>query len=665
MKTRLFCRLLTLGFACFATQPLHAVEAVDAQSYLSMSLDELLNIRLTSSTLYEESLLSVPASMTVYTREQIRELGVSTVEELMDFVPGYQTARVDDPGFSRTYSSRGRRLGSGGREVLILMDGARLNTDVLGGAAPLNSLISLDNVARVEFIRGPGSSIYGSNAIMGVVNVITRGAREISAEVGNTWRTGSIQLQFGDAQRGLSVFAKQGRDSGQQLAICDADAARCNRTAAIKTLSETRDPYGQQELYLRGQWDEFSGTLRWSERTSSQFYVFSTVDNQSNHFKSSAAFLRLAWERKFNDALNLRAEIFRSQLDVDETTDLMRIPALILMDFGVKERETGAQIVLQRNTAEQRWLLGLEYRRPETYGAMIFPRTPAIPPFPISATAVKSRTIAGYFGQYQTQLQSGTNLTFGLRQDEYSDFGGHLSTRLGLTHAFGEQDTLKYLYSTSFRAPSPIETEIINNPGFSRNPALRPEVATNHELIWLKTLDNGLVSTALYTTDVENAIYEAVAADLSRTWYNGHERVAGLEVEWQQQWGAAWSSRLAVTHMFSRAHAYSSEAENLISGSLVYKTGPWLASLRLNHQGRRTDKTEVDGNALSIESTPIGGHTLVGAHLSYRVNASCELYGQISNLFDKRHVSPAQRFTIATGVAERGRTISAGLRWSF
>ncbi len=117
-----------------------------------MSLQELLEVTITSSTRHEESLSSVPASVTVYTREQLRILGIDRLTQLMNFVPGFQSQRYDNASYSYHFSSRGYSGAGGGREVLILLDGQRLNTDWSGGIYVANGLINLEKIARIEFI---------------------------------------------------------------------------------------------------------------------------------------------------------------------------------------------------------------------------------------------------------------------------------------------------------------------------------------------------------------------------------------------------------------------------------------------------------------------------------------------------------------------------------
>ncbi len=85
----------------------------------------------------------------------------------MNLVPSYQSSRSDNFVLNQAASARGRRLGTAVSEILVLVDGQRLNNDWSGGSSQSDSFINLENVERVEFIRGPGSSIYGSNAVMG------------------------------------------------------------------------------------------------------------------------------------------------------------------------------------------------------------------------------------------------------------------------------------------------------------------------------------------------------------------------------------------------------------------------------------------------------------------------------------------------------------------
>ena len=159
-----------------AVQPCFALASASTSNeyLLNLSIQELMDIKISGSTLTDESILTVPSSVTVFTQADIRQLGVNRLTQLANFVPGFQSYRSDESGVQEMVSNRGRRLGAAGREILVLLDGTRLNNDYNGGAFANIPYITLANVERVEFIRGPGSAIHGANAALAVINIITQ-----------------------------------------------------------------------------------------------------------------------------------------------------------------------------------------------------------------------------------------------------------------------------------------------------------------------------------------------------------------------------------------------------------------------------------------------------------------------------------------------------------
>ncbi len=135
-----------LWWLLFVCPVIMAASDETMEHLFQMSLEELLEVRITSATRHEESLVSVPASVTVYTREQLRVLGINNLTQLMNFVPGFQSQRFDNASESFSFSSRGYAGSGAGREVLILLDGQRLNSDWSGGVFSSHGLIDLDKM---------------------------------------------------------------------------------------------------------------------------------------------------------------------------------------------------------------------------------------------------------------------------------------------------------------------------------------------------------------------------------------------------------------------------------------------------------------------------------------------------------------------------------------
>jgi iron complex outermembrane receptor protein len=630
---------------------------------LALSLESLLHTKITASTLTDESLQTVPSSMTVFTKADIRRLGLQNLTQLVNLVPGYQGYRSDASTLNLSMSARGRRLGNNGSEILILIDGQRLNNDWSGGANQGDSLISIENVERVEFIRGPGSSIYGSNAMMGVINIVTAGRRELVVDAGSYGRRhASLAWNWQGEVGSLAIYAGRVESNGERLQIYEPFP-----NPATPVYVNTRDPFRADDLYLNAKMGEFSLTARIAKRDMEGFYVSGYVDNDVNRYTTASESVNIGWQRELDNQISINGHIFKGHKAFDLRAAASLTPYSII-DGGVHEDELGTQWVVQGGYGRAHWLMGWEWRNPELVDTDAHVELPGNQPSSNMPQAPENgRIINGLFGQYQAPLTNNLALTLGVRRDSYSDFGSHLSPRIGLVQQLSDVDTLKLLYSEAFRAPSRIETSVLNSSGFEQNPNLRPETAQTTELVWMHLLSAGYISSTLFNTDVKDAIVETITPQFKRSWGNSQQSVAGMELEWQSAWGEHWESRLALTHIMNPVGFIHTESNNLFSGSLSYHRNQWTYSLLANYQGAKRDPNEQESpaNIMTTEYTDFGGHAVYSAHLSYLTQSDVELYLHVENLFDKQYLLPANRPSNYVGAPGSGRVISAGLRWVF
>lgn len=642
------------------TCPLTAA-ATPNQNLLDMSIEDLLSITVTSSTLTNENLPSVPASITVYTRADIRRLGLMNLAELVNYVPGFQSYRSDTSSLNHNISARGRSVGNAGAEVLILIDGLRLNSDWHGGAGYVNNLISLENIERVEFIRGPGSAIYGSNAMTGVINITTRSQRELRLAAGSHQQgQSSLQWHGQGADSKLDIYARSEQSDGQDYHLYNPSSA---------SMQSRRAPYSAHDLYVRGELGEFSLAARYSRSDTQEFYAVGFTDANA-YFDTSTHSTNLGWRHDFHDHLSLDGRLFSSYKRYGGRAAVTANGQLVY-EGRMVEREQGTQWILQGDTTTSRWLLGWEWRNPELIDTASHLGTPA-DPYAIAPQILEApengRRINSSFIQLQRELTARLHLTTGLRHDHYSDFGGHFSPRIALVHQ-ADNNSIKLLYSEAFRAPSRLESSVINQVTIVQNPELKPETAKTTELVWIHSFNSGLVSTSLFDTQVKDAIVDSVvsAPTLKRKPINSDLSVAGVEVEWQQQWTSDWRACVAFTHYFDSVGAIHTQSNSLLGGSLSYAKGKWNASLLVNYQGSILDPNEQDrpSDITTTETTHLPGYTLVNLHLSYQFSNDTELYMQGDNLFDKTYFSPAVRPENYLGVPGAGRSWRLGMRWSF
>ncbi|MHC4254140.1 MAG: TonB-dependent receptor plug domain-containing protein, partial [Planctomycetota bacterium] len=146
------------------------------EELFDMSLEELMEIEVgtvTTASKYEQKTTEAPSSVTVITAEEVRMHNYKTLADVLRSVKGFYTS------YDRSYERVGVRgfnlPGDVSSRTLILVDGVRMNENVQNfGAIGEGFILDVDLIKRIEIIRGPGSSLYGSNAIFGVINIITK-----------------------------------------------------------------------------------------------------------------------------------------------------------------------------------------------------------------------------------------------------------------------------------------------------------------------------------------------------------------------------------------------------------------------------------------------------------------------------------------------------------
>jgi iron complex outermembrane receptor protein len=140
-----------------------------------LSLAELGNIEVTTASKKPEQVWRTPAAIYVLTQDDIRRSGATSIPEVLRLVPGVEVARVNSSGWAVGV----RGFGSGfSKSVLVLIDGRSVYTPLFAGVEWNVQNVLLEDVERIEVIRGPGGTIWGSNAVNGVINIITKNAKD-------------------------------------------------------------------------------------------------------------------------------------------------------------------------------------------------------------------------------------------------------------------------------------------------------------------------------------------------------------------------------------------------------------------------------------------------------------------------------------------------------
>lgn len=630
-------------------------DSVSSLDYANMSFDELLQVKVTSATLTDESLKTVPASVTVFTRAQIRQLGVRTLEELMNYVPGYQSYR-NDTG-NNSYASRSRRSASNNREVLQLLDGQRLNEDLLG--SDLVAHVSLENIERVEFIRGPGSAIYGANAFLGVINIVTASdLNEVSLSGGSHQEQANINLS-GQLENGLknSLFAQVNRSNGEQQTLYDP---------ITESFKDSRQGEITNSIYWRANWGDWSAQARHSEYHSNDGYAVGTVDDDYNRNELDANFLALTYQHEFNVHWKFDTRLFRSSYLLNNNFRSVNVP-VVISGFNQHGTSSGIESHLQWHDGSADALLGVSYTQNDiNYADFNVWLPPATPAEPMDSLETSTRSFTGVFAQWKDAFphrEWGNKLSYilGVRYDAYSDVNGYTSPRLGLIWQMDTNNTLKLLYGEAFRAPTRSDVGIKNNTFILGNPNLKPEISKTTELVWMHSSNQHYLSSSLFVTTIEDAI-EITNTVPPRTFINGAtQSMSGFEMEWHWQFSEGWQLRSNVSHLFKSPLTPNDDATDLASSSVVYATGKFTTNLSARYHGERRD---ADTSLAGYHE--LNSYTLLDAHIDYRFATAWTAYGNVRNLMNKAYTQPAsQNANNLYGVPGLGRELELGIRWNF
>src|ERR1700733_12625109 len=192
------------------------------------SIEDLMNIKVTSVSKTEQTLSRAASAVFVITPDAIRRSGATNIPDLLRMVPGLDVARINANTWA--VSARGFNVHFS-NELLVLLDGRSVYTPTFGGVFWDVLDLPLNNVERIEVIRGPGGTVWGANAVNGVINIISRKASETQGTL-LVAGDGNLEQGFGTAQFGgragkstdYRVYAKY-LNQGQFPSLSGADGA--------------------------------------------------------------------------------------------------------------------------------------------------------------------------------------------------------------------------------------------------------------------------------------------------------------------------------------------------------------------------------------------------------------------------------------------------------
>jgi outer membrane receptor for ferrienterochelin and colicins len=489
------CRFSLVLYLCLITS--HG-QANDRYDIFDMSLAELATIEIASK--HKQTVYSSPSTVSIISRTQLSNMGVFDLQTLLNYVPGFQSTRDIEQGTSNRITSRGRSTALS-ESVLVQIDGNKINDLYTGGISIINRMLSLGNVDRVEIIRGPGSALYGGNAFLGVVNIVT--ASNLSQVNFSTDDKGSMlsNLLYHNESNSIDIFVSTFNSKGDTYRFVDL--------YGINT--PTKDPMTGHDFYLKYQVDHWQFIGRHMQRELNDFLPLGSLGNNINEENTEQWSLTSQYEYEVTPSslLKLKAHYSKDKW----RTNVLLIPkeVEIAPDFSLSHDFIGGPYLTSHSlkidgeltyhfSEKQLITIGSAFEQVEIDN--VYTNTThnltTLEPYPSaikltgenSFNVLKKRNIASLFIQDQIKLSTQWELTAGLRFDDYDDFGQTLNPRFSFIWKPNKTSSLKLLYGSAFRAPNFLELYDKNNYVDFGNVNLSPEEVKTFELGWINTTDN-------------------------------------------------------------------------------------------------------------------------------------------------------------------------------
>ena len=576
------------------------------------------------------------AANTVFTRADIDRLQPASVTDLLSRVPGVQVAPTGGRGSLPGIFIRGTKSA----QSLVLVDGQRIANTTSGDSGL--QYLNVDQIERVEVLRGSRSVIYGSDAIGGVIQVFTRR----NAEQGLQPR---LKLGFGSNQTWERSLGLSGGDEHTRFNLGASldETAGINASHASFPSDGDHDDYRNQSISLnlshsfsdeleagfnlldnRGKSEYDNSYGRYDGATGQSFgqkpYTDYTVSSASGYV-----------DAKLNDTWQSRLELGHSE-NRDTKHDTLSNDYSAFNTYRDSVNWQNDLTLDEQNSL----IVGGDWYEDRFHGSTTFTEN--------------SRWNRAAFVQHRFKSQW-FSTELGVRRDQNQQFGGQNSWSGTLTVPVNPDNDLLLSYSEGFRAPT--FNDLYYPDTQYSNPNLQPETSKSYELQWRSQLtDSARLEASLYRTDLSDAII----LDAGKPQNVASARINGFEAALKQEL-FGWQGNLGLSLIDPRDRD---------SGHTLARRARRTVNLDLD---RQFDQLGLGASWQAISSSyddeanrnRLGGYALLGLRGSWALNREVSLSLKVDNVLDKSYARAKYSYLgEAQNYREEGRVWMFGVTWT-
>ncbi|MFI8558440.1 TonB-dependent receptor plug domain-containing protein [Pseudomonas putida] len=572
-----------------------------------------------------ESRTATSAANTVFTRDDIDRLQPTSVTDLLTRVPGVQVAPTGGRGSLPGIFIRGTKAA----QSLVLVDGVRIANATSGDSGL--QFLDVDQIERVEVLRGSRSALYGSDAIGGVIQIFTRRASgaglhprlRLAAGSNHTW------------QRSLGVSGNDGATRFNLGASLD-ETAGIDATGLSFASDNDHDAYRNQSLNLSlshtfGERFE-AGLNLLDSRGRSEYDEPRGLSPQEPYSDFSVSSVGMYFDAQLTEGWNTRFEMAHSE-NRDDSQDKLGDTSFPFSTYRDQVTWQNTLALDERNSL----ILGGDWYEDRVHASTAFTET--------------SRWNRALFAQHRFQGEY-FSTELGIRHDQNQQYGDTTTWSSTLTVPIDPANDVLFSYSEGFRAPT---FNDLYFPDYN-NPTLKPEHSKSYELQWRTQLsENSRIETSLYRTNLRDAIEY-----IDRPENAGSARINGFEMALSQEWDA-WSSQLGIAFTDPRnrenGHTLSRRARRTLSLDIDRQ----FDRLGIGATWRAISKSFND----EANTDTVSGYGTLALRANWAQSHELEFDLKLDNVLDKRYSRTHYNYQGQNyGYREEGRTALLSLTWT-
>ena len=633
---------------------------------IDLGLERLTEIEIpivSAASKYEQPENQAPATVTVITADEIKKYGYRTLADILASVKGYFV--TDDRNYNHLGIRGFNRLGDFQSRVLLLIDGHRLNENLYGNA-PLGSEfpLDIDLIDHIEILHGPSYSLYGSGAMLGVINIITRHGGDVKG--------GEIAGAHGAFNRSTGRFTLGNRcsngvdyllsgtlyrnDGDPHLYFPEYDAPENNHGMA-----DHRDGDKSGNLFLSLSYGDFTLQAATSSREKHiPTAAYGTIFNDPrNKTVDDYSYATLKYLHKFGDQGELMSRLSYNHFNYigdypaksHDSSDVLR--SIMIVNKGVGAW-LGWDLQVTRKLLERHTIIsGFEYRYNVHQDQLTYEHAPYV----VYLDDHRSGNDIGVFLQDECRVLSNLAVIVGARYDGYELFGSTANPRLALVWQASPTTTFKLLYGRAFRAPNAFELYYSDGGLTSKsNPDLKSETIDTYEVVGQQAIGRNLRATvSAFTYDIRDMVTQVIdPADGLVVYENAEQvRAVGGEMALEGKWAGGWKSRVSCT--IENAEDKTTH-EQLNNSPHVLGKANLLIPL-LNEAAFAGLELQYTGDRKTLAGNVAEEHLLANLTLfSEKLFKSWELSASVYNLLDELYDDPGSTVHVQDLIEQDGRT---------